>query len=331
MKLKLLNLFKNKTELLVLLLSILLCFIAIKNPIIKIQKSITSYMFVVDVSQSMNADDLMINNEKISRIEFTKLLLIKIIDSSECGSFFSINIFAADNVASIIEPVEKCKNYDELIDTISKLEWRMAWKGNSRITFGVKSAAKMQDSLNFPSKILFFTDGDEAPKVNAINKVNLDNFSLGNELIFVGIGGDKDVPVPRFNSRNMLIGFWGMDIYDSLPGATGSRSSDSGKDEPDPSVASAEYDRYLSKLYDAYLIELSDQIKAKYIKGDFSNSFIKTILKNKPKKKIQSEFPLERPSVFIILLLIFFLYTKKNILGISKKFIQQFRLFPYEK
>ena len=78
-----------------------------------------------------------------------------IIDASECGSFFSINIFAADNVASIIEPVEKCKNYDELIDTVQKLEWRMAWKGNSRITFGIKSAAKMQDSLNFPSKILF--------------------------------------------------------------------------------------------------------------------------------------------------------------------------------
>mgnify|MGYP005640999887 CR=1 FL=1 len=78
----------------------------------------------------------------------------------------------------------------------------MAWKGNSRITFGIKSAAKMQDSLNFPSKILFFTDGDEAPKVNAINRVNLDNFNLGGEIIFVGVGGDKQVPVPRYNSRN---------------------------------------------------------------------------------------------------------------------------------
>ena len=147
---------------------------------------------------------------------------------------------------------------------MKKLEWRMAWKGNSRITFGIKSAAKMQDSLNFPSKILFFTDGDEAPKVNAINKVNLDNFSLGNELIFVGIGGNENVPVPRYNSRNMLVGFWGMDIYDSLPGATGSRNTDSGQDEPDPSVASAEYDRYLSKLYDDYLIKLSNQMYGVY-------------------------------------------------------------------
>jgi len=323
MKFKLLNLIRNKKELLVLILSITLCLIAINNPILKIQKSVVSYMFVVDVSQSMNAEDLTYNEKIISRIEYTKLILKNIIDASECGSFFSINIFAADNVASIIEPVEKCMNYDELIDTVQKLEWRMAWKGNSRITFGIKSAAKMQDSLNFPSKILFFTDGDEAPKVNAINKVNLDNFSLGNELIFIGIGGDKDVPVPRYNSRNMLVGFWGMDIYDSLPGATGERSSDSGKDDPDPSVASAEYDRYLSKLYECYLLDLSTQIKAQYIKGDISNTFVKTILKNKPKKKIKSELLLERPSIFIILLLIVLLYTENYITTFFKRFTQK--------
>ena len=323
MKFIFLNLIKNKKELLVLCLSIILCIIAINNPILNIKKSITSYMLVVDVSQSMNAEDLILNKEKISRIEYTKILLKNIIDSSDCGSFFSINIFAADNVASIIEPVEKCKNYDELIDTVKKLEWRMAWKGNSRITFGIKSAAKMQDSLNFPSKILFFTDGDEAPKVNAINKVNLDNFSLGNELIFVGIGGNENVPVPRYNSRNMLVGFWGMDIYDSLPGATGSRNSDSGQDEPDPSVASAEYDRYLSKLYDDYLIKLSNQIKAKYIKGDESKSFLKTILQNKPQKKIQSELFLERPSVFLILLLFILLYCEKYLLRFFKRFNQK--------
>ena len=319
MKSKLLSFITSKKELIVFLLSIFLCLVAINNPVINIKKTITSYMFVVDVSQSMNAKDLTHNDKIISRINYTKLLLKKIINESDCGSFFSINIFAADNVASIIEPVEKCKNYDELIDTIDKLEWRMAWKGNSRITFGVKSAAKMQDSLNFPSKILFFTDGDEAPKVNAINKVNLDNFNLGNEIIFVGIGGDKKVPVPRYNSRNMLVGFWGSDIYDSLPGATGSRNIDSGKDDPDPSVASAEYDRYLSKLYEEYLLGITLQINAKYFKGDFSTEFIKSILKNKPKKKIQSELFLERPSVFLILLLIFILYTEKKLIAFFKK------------
>ena len=306
----------HKAELTVMVLALLLCLLAMYNPTLQFKKSITSYMFLVDVSQSMNAEDLVVEESPITRINYTKILLKKIIDKSDCGSFFSINIFVADNVANIIEPVEKCNNYDELMDTINKLEWRMAWKGNSRITFGIKSAAKMQDSLNFPSKILFFTDGDEAPKVNAINRVNLDDFNLGEELIFVGVGGNTPVPVKRYNSRNMYVGYWGSDIYDSLPGATGSRNSDSGKDEPDPSVASADYERYLSKLYEEYLISLSEQIKSQYIKGDLSDKFTKYILSNRPQQKIKSDLQMERPSVFLVLILLVALHFRRKGAGI---------------
>ena len=307
----------HKAELTVMVLALLLCLLAMYNPTLQFKKSITSYMFLVDVSQSMNAEDLVVGDSPITRINYTKMLLKQIIDKSDCGSFFSINIFVADNVANIIEPVEKCNNYDELMDTINKLEWRMAWKGNSRITFGIKSAAKMQDSLNFPSKILFFTDGDEAPKVNAINRVNLDDFNLGEELIFVGVGGDTPVPVKRYNSRNMYVGYWGSDIYDSLPGATGSRNSDSGKDEPDPSVASADYERYLSKLYEEYLISLSEQIKSQYIKGDLSDKFTKYILSNRPQQKIKSDLQMERPSVFLVLILLVALHFRRKGAGIA--------------
>ena len=306
-----------KVELTIMILALLLCLLAMYNPTLQFKKSITSYMLLVDVSQSMNAEDLVVEDSPITRINYTKILLKQIIDKSDCGSFFSINIFVADNVANIIEPVEKCNNYDELMDTINKLEWRMAWKGNSRITFGIKSAAKMQDSLNFPSKILFFTDGDEAPKVNAINRVNLDDFNLGEELIFVGVGGDTPVPVKRYNSRNMYVGYWGSDIYDSLPGATGSRNSDSGKDEPDPSVASADYERYLSKLYEEYLISLSEQIKSQYIKGDLSDKFTKYILSNRPQQKIKSDLQMERPSIFLVLTLLVALHFRRKGAGIA--------------
>ena len=74
MKSKLISLIKNKKELLVLLISALLCLVAINNPMLKLKKSINSYMLLVDVSQSMNAKDLTYMDNKISRIEYTKLL-----------------------------------------------------------------------------------------------------------------------------------------------------------------------------------------------------------------------------------------------------------------
>ena len=111
----------------------------------------------------------------------------------------------------------------------------------------------------------------------------------------------------------MYVGYWGSDIYDSLPGATGSRNSDSGKDEPDPSVASADYERYLTKLYEEYLISLSEQIKSQYIKGELSDKFTKTILDNQPHQKIQSDLQVERPAVFIGLLLIVVLHFRRKL------------------
>ena len=77
MKSKLLSFITSKKELIVFLLSIFLCLVAINNPVINIKKTITSYMFVVDVSQSMNAKDLTHNDKIISRINYTKLLLKK--------------------------------------------------------------------------------------------------------------------------------------------------------------------------------------------------------------------------------------------------------------
>ena len=84
MKFIFLNLIKNKKELLILCLSIILCIIAINNPILNIKKSITSYMLVVDVSQSMNAEDLILNKEKISRImELNESFKTRVISSIE--------------------------------------------------------------------------------------------------------------------------------------------------------------------------------------------------------------------------------------------------------
>ena len=57
-----------------------------------------------------------------------------------------------------------------------------------------------------------------------------------------------------------------------------------------------------------------------YIKGDESKSFLKT---NISPNTIQSELFLERPSVFLILLLFILLYCEKYLLRFFKRFNQK--------
>jgi len=236
----------------------------------------------VDVSQSMNAEDVKINNQVVSRIAYTRNLMKKVVETSPCGTYISLGVFAAENVALLFMPLEVCANYDVITDSIDHIEWRMAWRGNSRLSFGVKAAAAAFDSLNAPAQMFFFTDGDEAPKVNAINKLELTSVQIGKNTVFVGIGGPDPVPVPRYNSVNKWVGFWPSDAKENSAGAVGVTYNDTSVDEPDPLVAYAEYDRYLSQLDEEYLKSLATEIKGQYIKGEDKQTFYDFVQKQKP-------------------------------------------------
>lgn len=79
----------------------LLCLLAINNPTIQLKKSITSYMLLVDVSQSMNAEDLLVQESPITRIEYTKLLLKRII-ISRIAEVFLASIFLLMTILLIL-------------------------------------------------------------------------------------------------------------------------------------------------------------------------------------------------------------------------------------
>jgi mxaL protein len=230
----------------------------------------------------MNAEDVKVNGQNVSRMAYTRHLMNKIVEDSPCGTYVSVGVFAAENVALLLTPLEVCANYDVITNTIDHLEWRMAWRGNSRISFGVKAAESVFDFLNTPAKMLFFTDGEEAPKVNAINKQDLSGMQIGKNVLFVGVGGHQPVPVPRYNSNNKWVGFWSADSKEISPGATGDKYQDPSKDDPDPIVASAEYDRYLSQQDSDYLKSLAAEIKGSYIEGQDNKEFYDYVQQQKP-------------------------------------------------
>ncbi|MCB5184976.1 VWA domain-containing protein [Methylobacillus gramineus] len=296
---------------------VILLLLAIFKPQIQLKQEVHNYLLLADVSQSMNAEDVKLDGKNVSRIAYTRHLMRKLVETSPCGTYFSLGVFAAEDVALLFMPLETCANYDVIVDAIDHLEWRMSWRGNSRLSFGVKGAAKVFDSLNAPARLLFFTDGDEAPKVNAINKLDLSDLQIGENVVFVGVGGNQDVPIPRYNSNNQWIGYWSSDAKENSAGAVGITYNDTSKDDPDPPVASADYDRYLSKLDAEYLQVLAKEIDGQYIHGDDAPAFYSFVQKQKPAASFVTAYSVRWIYMSLALLLILASYLP-NLMAIRK-------------
>ncbi|HQS44462.1 MAG: hypothetical protein B7Y16_06825 [Methylotenera sp. 24-45-7] len=313
---KFISLLKSNYESLLLIVVVLLLLLAIYKPQIQLKQDVHNYLLVADVSQSMNAQDLKLNNKTISRLDYTKHLMKRVVETSSCGTYISLGVFAAENVGLLLMPLEVCANYDVITDTIDHLEWRMAWRGNSRLSFGIKSAESMFDYLNIPATMLFFTDGDEAPKVNAINKLDLSGVQIGKNLLFVGVGGSQPVPVPRYNSSNKWVGYWSSETKENSAGAVGDTYSDTSKDEPDPIVAYAEFDRYLSQLDSEYLKQVSEEIKGGYIEGKDTQEFYSYIQSQKPSASFVTAYSLKWLYLTLAVLMILLIYAP-NIISLK--------------
>lgn len=286
---KILAFLKEHYETVLLLLASLFLLLALFKPQIQLKQDVHNYLLVADVSQSMNAEDMKVNNQPVSRLVYTQHMMKQVVKSSPCGTYVSVGIFAAENVALLVMPLEVCKNVDIINDTIDHIEWRMAWSGNSRMTFGIKAAEATFDYLNIPAQMLFFTDGDEAPKANGINKLDISNVRIGKNVIFVGVGGQEPVAIKRFNANNKFVGYWGTDAAAESAGG-GIMYNDASKDDPDPPVAYAEFDRYLSSLDVEHLKSMTAEIKGQYIEATDSPEFYEFVQSQAPAAKFVTDY-----------------------------------------
>ena len=286
---KILTFLKDHYETVLLIFASLFLLLALIKPQIQLKQEVHNYLLVADVSQSMNAEDMKVNNQPVSRLVYTQHMMKQVVKTSPCGTYVSVGIFAAENVALLVMPLEVCKNFDIINDTIDHLEWRMAWSGNSRMTFGVKAAEATFEYLNIPAQMLFFTDGDESPKASGINKLDISNVRIGKNVIFVGIGGVEPAPIKRFNANNKFVGYWGTDAAAESAGG-GIMYNDASKDDPDPPVAYAEFDRYLSKLDAEHLKDMAAEIKGQYVEGADKPEFYSFVQSQTPAAKFVTDY-----------------------------------------
>lgn len=288
-----------------LLIALLLLLIAFFQPGIQWKRDLYHYLFIVDITQSMNAVDMRVNGQTASRLEYTRQLLSESVARLPCGNKVSLSVFSAETIALLFTPIEVCKNYDVIQDSIAHLEWRMAWRGNSRLRFGVQSAAAAVNSLSTPAQVVFFTDGDEAPKLNAINKSDLSAWQGGKDWLIVGVGGNQPFPIPKFDSENKVLGYWAFSNSIMAPSQVQSEESLGTRDD---SIATAEYDRYLSQLDEAYLKELSSEIGASYLRASTADILVKKMQQLDPVANERTKLDISRFLISAALFLVLACY-----------------------
>ena len=282
------NILKHRDTVL-LMAALLLLAVALFRPTIPLKRDLHNYLFVVDVTQSMNTADMKLQGQAVSRLAYTRQLLRNSIAQLPCGTNVSLGVFSAENIALLFTPIEVCKNYDVIQDSIAHLEWRMAWRGNSRLRFGMQSTAAILSSLPVPAQVVFFTDGDEAPKLNAVNKTDLSGWQGGRGWLVVGVGGDEPFPIPKFDSEDNILGYWAFSNSIMAPSQVQSEESVGTRDD---SIATDDYNRYLSKLDEPYLQELSGEIGATYLRATDAEKLIDAMDKQKPAGKDTARFPI---------------------------------------
>jgi len=304
------NYFRHRRDVTLLLIALLLLIVALFNPKIPIKRDIYSYMLVADISQSMNTVDKTLNGKPVSRMVFMQDLMHRLVGELPCGTNVSMSVFAGVSVAALYTPIEVCENFDAINDTIDHLDWRTAWSGNSRVRASMTTLAKTIRSFPEPAQVVYFTDGEEAPKLHVFNRADLTSFQGGEDWLFVGIGSDVGTPIPKFDEHNQLIGYWSGDSFAMQPGIA--QISESNLGVRDDNVAGGTSDRYLSKLDEEYLKDLSKEVNGLYVRGNSVHDVLNAMKKQKPVRKDKAGFEIRWILAALAGVLFTLAYTPKH-------------------
>lgn len=282
--------FKRNRDTALLSGAVILLALAILHPTIPIKHNIYTYLLVADISQSMNAVDVPDGTQTISRIAQTQKLMHEVVSSLPCNTKVSVGLFAGASIAALYQPIEVCENFHAIQDTIDHLDWRTAWSGNSRIRESLYSAARAIRGFPEPAQLVFFTDGEEAPRLHAFNTRDLTGFQGADGWLFVGVGSEKGVAIPKLSETNQVIGYWSNESFALQPGIA--QISQSNLGTRDDNVAVSEDDRYVSKLDQHYMESVAKEVGATFIVGNNVHTVLDAMKHQKPARRDIAPFDL---------------------------------------
>ncbi len=318
---KLFNYLRHRRDITLLSIALLLLIIALFKPTVPIKRDIYSYILVADITQSMNVKDMSILGKTVSRMEYQQFLLHRIIGEMPCGTQVSMSLFAGVSVAALYTPIEVCENFAAIEDTIDHLDWRNGWSGNSRVRESMVTLAKLIRSFPEPAQVVYFSDGEETPKLHVFNTRDLTGFQGGKDWLLVGIGSDKGTAIPKLDDKNQLIGYWSAESFAMQPGVAQIAQENIGSRED--SVASSASDRYMSKLDEKYMMSVAKEVGGNYVNGSSLQNILAAMKEQPPARRSKADFELKWIIAGVAGLLFLAAYLPKHPVKESKQMFKE--------
>ncbi len=199
----------HRPQVILMLIALLLLAITFTKPSLELERPAYRYVFVFDISQSMNVMDVPETDQSISRLEYAKKVTLETLSEMPCGTEAGLALFTGHRAFLLITPIEICNSHRELSAMVNNIDWRMTWKARSEIAKGLFKSIKLLGKLDQTTRLVFITDGHESPPINPEIPPRFTG-ELGdiNGLI-VGVGGNELVSIPKFNKKTgKEEGFW---------------------------------------------------------------------------------------------------------------------------
>lgn len=247
-------------------------------PRIKLTRDAYQALAIIDITSSMNVRDLTLAGKPASRLDVVKDRLRALVANLPCQSKLGLGIFSERRVFVLFEPVEVCANFASIDASITGLDWRMAWEGDSHVASGVHDAIAVAKGLGID--LLFFTDGHEAPPLPWTGMPLFEGKPGETKGLLVGVGGKTLSPIPKYDDQGNEIGVIGPD--DVL------QESRSGPPPPDAASRPGYHPKWapfgevkaggtehLSSVKEDYLRKIAAQTGLAYITLDGSSVLLK--------------------------------------------------------
>ena len=245
------------------------------SPSVKLPRRLFEHVVVIDVTQSMNVADQRVAGAPVARLTAVKHALHLALDELPCGSKLGWAIFTEHRSYLLLTPVEVCANRAELRATLARIDGRMTWSGDSEIAKGLHSGIVMAKELAGRPSLVFLTDGQEAPPVDARARRVFDDKPGDVSGLIVGVGELTPSPIPKLDPSGRPLGFWQADEVMQTDARSQSRggsvegerlADDGAAAVAVPGLGATPGREHLSGLRDAYLRLLAQESGLAYMR-----------------------------------------------------------------